>query len=725
MTGARSFRWWPLALLALASGCADRPSTQVLISLATDLDAPVPLERVRMKVDRFWDDVNDFVPIDNGNLTTEWLINAPPDNRYELPGSLVAFSDLETAPKIRVTAYAENASGRFIRRQVIMRLVREKTLFMRLGLTSRCLDDADCPEERTCIEGRCRDPQIDSRSLPEYQPARKPEFGIECDSGTTFVNTTTRTPLKPDRPGGCPSALDVCVEGTCYRKDVFGQSLPLAQKLEVLVQVTDEAGAPLADAELKAEDGPVALVRSLRSEATAGAAAPAGPATPVPDMPGLYRIEAPADALTTELRLTVSAPGRAPQVVSVPYKGGVTRYLVPVVLAAVSVDTVMSGQARSLTLRGAGRAATLELPAGPDTLRVRYALLDGRLAPGLSTTADASGLLQSGAVLYLENMGRGSFPAGTRITLDTASTPPVVGVEGEGSAYTLDLQGAWKKRPEAQRADDPRAGVLRPTSGGFWTLANQTSRPACVRGKVLRPDRSPCTGARLRLWGPAGVNGFDSTGADGGFCAAAAQQEAAVLAVGNTSRSIYVPAVRAGAARCAQADSCTDVGEIVVDSAADCELPPREVAGRARAGDSCSRADECAPLASCYRGFCAGEGYARVSVVWGVTSDFDLHVRTPDGQTLYERTPEIDRVGRLDIQQCTQTCTGDRHIESVVLAASAPTGSYEVWVENYGAKAGGDAEIEVLVGGKRRSMSTVAVPAAANGRSPSVTFTLP
>ena len=727
MSATQPRAWLLVPLLVAAGACSDRPSTQVLISLATDLRAPVPLERVSMKIERFWDNINDFVEVDAGNLTTQWLINAPPDHRYELPGSLVAFSDAEAEaePKIRVTAHAENASGRFIRRQVIMRLVREKTLFMRLGLTSRCLDDADCPEERTCIEGRCREPEIDARALPDYQSSKKPEFGIECDSGTAFVNTTTERPLAPALPAGCPSPLDVCVEGTCYRKEVFGQSLPRAQQVEVLVQVTDEAGGPLAGAELKVEDGPLALVRTLRTEVNPATPPPVGPATPVPGTPGLYRIEAAADALTTELRLTVSAPGRAPQVVTVPYKAGVARYLVPVVLAAVSLETVMPGQPRSLALRGAGRAATLELPATPDTLQVRYALLDGRFAPGLTTTADSSGLLQSGAVLYLENMARGSFPSGTRVTLDTASTPPVVGVEGEGSAYLLDLQGAWRKRSDAQRAEDSRAGVLRPTSGGFWTLANQTSRPACVRGKILKPDRNPCPGARVRLWGPAGVNSFDSTGADGGFCAGAAQQEAAVLAVGNSSRAIYVPAVRGAAARCAVADSCTDVGDIVVDSAADCELPPRELAGRTRAGDPCTRAAECAPLASCYRGFCVGEGYVRVSVAWAVSSDFDLHVKVPDGRTLYEKMPEIERVGRLDVQQCTPSCTGDRHIENAVLASGAPAGTYEAWVQNYDARAAGDAEIEILVAGQRRLLRTVAVPAAANGRSPSVTFTIP
>jgi hypothetical protein len=194
--------------------------------------------------------------------------------------------------------------------------------------------------------------------------------------------------------------------------------------------------------------------------------------------------------------------------------------------------------------------------------------------------------------------------------------------------------------------------------------------------------------------------------------------------VGNTTRSLYSPAARGTSAVCGRADDCADVGEIVVDSAADCDLPPSDLAGRGAPGDACTRASDCAPLASCYRRFCVGESYARVSTTWSARSDFDLHVKLPDGRVLYEQTRAIDRVGRLDAEQRADTAA-EHFIESVVLASTAPSGTYEAWVENYGGQAAGDAEIEVLVAGQRRLLRTLAVPPAAEGKSPSVTFTLP
>ena len=123
---------------------------------------------------------NDYVPIDSGDLTTKWLVNGLPDGRYELPGSVVAFSDPADDPKIRVTVFAERPgpdgkAQQFVRRRAVMRLIKEKTVFLRLGLTLKCVDSADCLDSETCIEGRCRSPEVDSS-----QPA-----ATVCSTNTT------------------------------------------------------------------------------------------------------------------------------------------------------------------------------------------------------------------------------------------------------------------------------------------------------------------------------------------------------------------------------------------------------------------------------------------------------------------------------------------------------------------------------------------------------------
>jgi hypothetical protein len=362
-------------------------------------------------------------------------------------------------------------------------------------------------------------------------------------------------------------------------------------------------------------------------------------------------------------------------------------------------------------------------------VRVRYALMDGRYLPGQGIRSGAGGdLLQAAAVLYLENVGLPAFPDSTQVTLGAATTPAVFGAEGRAAAYVLDMQGQWKV-PEGSTFKDAVAPQLTPSSGGFWAIANVTPRPACVRGKIRKPNGTACAGTRVRLFGPEGVSAADSTDADGAFCGGAAQQEAAILAVGGTTRTIYVPATARTGAHCGvtEVGACTDVGEVVVDRPEDCDRPPALVAGRRQPGDACTSTAECGGLATCHQGFCVGEGFARVTMTWAVASDFDLHVKLPNGEviTANASSREVKGMGRLDVEQCSTSCPGNKHLENVILTG-AP-GTYQAWVQNFGTGTEGDGVIEVFVAGKRRppTPQVVRVPPTEQVPSPSVTFVLP
>jgi hypothetical protein len=721
--GRRSSRL-PIALVvAVLGACEDRPATQVMISIATDLDAPVPLGQLTMDIERFVDEQQMYVQIRDKELTKQWEIDK--DTGFELPGSLVTYTGTKGAPKVRVTLIAKTRLGEgMVQRRAVFRLIREKTLYVRMGITERCLNNADCPDEKTCIEGRCRDPEL--QRLPEYQPARRPELNVECESGTTFRNTSTGMALVPFSPT-CPGD-QVCLEGACYPADVFGTPLPAPQMLTIALQVNDITGMPVNNAIIRPEDGPVSLVRRLR---TVGAPAPATPPV-LSNGLGLYQLQTTTYALTTELKLTVDAPNFVPQVVSIPVKPGVTRYQAPAVLFPLESVTLMPGENRPLTLQGGGRTATFQVPVPADAaapVRVRYALMDGRHLPGQAIRSGAGGdLLQASAVLYLENVGLDSFPMNTKVTLGAATTPAVFGAGGGAAAYRLDMQGQWS--PRAGTFQDATAPLLNPESGGFWTIANVTQQPACVRGKVKRPDGSACAGARVRLLGPEGVSSSDSTGADGGFCGGAAQQEAAILAVGGSTRTIYVPASARNGAHCGLTegvDPCTDIGDVVVARPEDCDSPPVVIAGRQQPGATCTATQDCAGLASCYQGFCVSESFARVSMTWTVASDFDLHVKLPTGEVINAETRLVMGKGRIDVDQCTTAdkCQGTKHLENIILTG-AP-GNYEVWAQNYVPGLAGDATIEVFVGGKPRLLmpEVVGVPAPEKVKSRSVTFTLP
>ena len=714
-----------LAALLLPAACEDRPATQVVISLATDLPAQNPLAQLNMTLERFDDEQQAWTPVDPA-VTKDWVIDKPPLG-FELPGSVVTYSGQERTPLLRATIIAQDTDRqRMLQRQTVFRLVKEKMLYMRMAITAKCFDDADCPPEKTCIEGRCRNPEF--RNLPEYDPAVRPELTAACDSGTRFINTSSGMEL-PRAGASCPAG-QICIEGSCYPGDVFGTPLPPAQPLTVNLQISDGNGMPVNGAEVRVEDGPVSLVRRLRRQ---GLIAPP-PAMTAMIGEGQYRLQAQSDPLTTDVDLTITATGFAPQVITVPVKPGVMVYQVPAVLSPLGEALLMPGETRDLTPPGGGRPATLRVTAPPATpVTVRFALLDGRFLPGQALRAGPGGeLLQAAAALYLEHVGAGSFPANTQVTLGNASTPPVFGAEGGASAYLLDMQGQWK-RPDASGgsfmdATDPR---LLPRSGGFWAIANWTPRPACVRGRILKPGGGVCAGARVRLLGPDGVSAADSTGADGSFCASAAQQEAAILAVGGTTRTVYVPAAPVTGAQCSMAstaDACAAIGDITLASADDCDRPPVLLSGRKGPGETCARTLECAGLATCHQGFCVGESYARVSMTWTASADFDLHVRRTSAmppEELSHAAPEIRGVGRLDVQQCAQSCTGAQHLENILL--SGQPGSYEAWVENFSGGVGGDATIQVFVGGQPRETTpaTLSVPAMMRGRSPAVTFTLP
>ena len=711
-----------LAALLQPAACEDRPATQVVISMATDLPAQNPLAKLSMTLERFDDEQQVWTPVDPA-VTKDWEIDKPPLG-FELPGSVVTYSGKERTPLMRATIDAQDPRGdKMLRRQTVFRLVKEKMLFMRMAITAKCFDDADCPPDKTCIEGRCRSPEF--KHLPEYDPATRPELTAACDSGTRFINTTSGTEL-PRAGASCP-ADQICIEGACYPGDVFGTPLPASQPLTVNLQISDGNGMPVNGADIRVEDGPVSLVRRLRREGLMVPPQAPGVTVTMTGM-GLYLVQGRSDPMTTDIDLTITAAGFAPQVITVPFKPGVTEYQVPAVLSLLGEAMLMPGEIRDLTPPGGGRPATLRVTAPATPVTIRYALLDGRFLPGQALRAGAGGeLLQAAAVLYLENVGAGSFPVNTQVTLGNASTPPVFGAEGGAGAYLLDLQGQWR-RPDANGGSfmDTTNPRLLPRSGGFWAIANWTPRPACVRGRILKPGGAACSGARLRLLGPDGVTAADSTGADGSFCSSAAQQEAAILAVGGTTRTIYVPAAPVAGAQCSMTEACAAIGDVTLASADDCDRPPVLMSGRKLPGDSCARTLDCAGLASCHQGFCVGESFARVSMTWTANADFDLHVRRMStGQELSHGMPEIKGVGRLDVQQCTQGCTGTQHLENILL--SGTPGAYEAWVENFNGAAPGDATIQVFVGGQPREITpaTLSVPGTVMGRSSPVTFTLP
>jgi sugar lactone lactonase YvrE len=189
----------------VAAGCT-RPSTEIVIGVATDLSARDQVDKVVLSALQ-----DNLVEV----IHQEWDISGQVSQPFELPGSFGVFTDDGSEPRINVKVYGYHGNTQLVQRYAILSLVKEKTLFARMAIVDACSNMA-CPSGSTCIEGACRPQEVNSATLPEYQLGM--ETSVLCNSGTIWRNTSTKAPLPVAGTGACP-ASDVCIEGTCYHKD--------------------------------------------------------------------------------------------------------------------------------------------------------------------------------------------------------------------------------------------------------------------------------------------------------------------------------------------------------------------------------------------------------------------------------------------------------------------------------------------------------------------------
>jgi hypothetical protein len=732
-----------IALLCALSGCEDRKRAEALIGVATDLDAPAPLERVRMTIERFVENgANAWLAVDS-DVTRSWDISGKVQEKFELPNSYIGYADPDDETKIRITVFAEGsiAGGRqgFIRRQAVFRLVPERTIFIRLPLTSKCVDNADCNDILTCVEGHCVNPEImDSHLLPSYDPAAKPETLFQCDSGTDFRNTGTKASLIT-KGARCPGLDDVCIEGTCYDRRVFGENFTSAARpLTVTVQVTDAAGAPLPNAQVRIDDGANSLLRQLRTDPALRPGALVAPEITGLDRAGEFRITTQVSSNATEVQLTVTEPGHAPQIVTVPLKEGITQYLASAVLFGLREEVLPPGPPLTIDLPRPGTTAqvmatgrpsggSLLVPARTEPLRLRYGLIDPAQAPGRTLLTDSKEFVQTLGVVYVEAVDQLTLP-GLIFESRDLTVPAIDGAAALASAYRLDLQGIWRGQKDASATEPVSANQIRITSNGFWSQSKATPRPGCVRGRVVRPGGGVCGGVRVNLRGPTGAAAFDATAADGSFCAAGAQRETSIVIVGNSSINVYIPTT-SDRTVCG-GSNCADIGDVMV-TAADCDQPATVRAGDIDLGDTCAQSPACRAGLSCFEQHCVAESFARVSISWTSTADYDLDVRPPGAAAdmvisgINEKHRELLNVGRLDVEECSSGCVEGPHVESVSLMPSAPGGNYIVAVTNFNGASAGELRLRAFAAGKTLVDRMVAVPAGKGAQSEGVTIVLP
>jgi hypothetical protein len=208
--------WLALTLLLPALSCAKKQS-QLVVGIATDLNAPAPLSRIHLQV---------FELDAQGNLTNGGValpdetfdISGTPDKPYELPGSYSLLADGE--PRVKIVLTASTSDGReMVRRTAILQLEQGTTRFLRMGVVAACMNNSDCAEGHSCVEGICQDAHVAIKALPEYQTDM--EKKVACSSGTAFLSTSHHMPVAMAGAGTC-AADEYCVEGTCRKAAVAG-----------------------------------------------------------------------------------------------------------------------------------------------------------------------------------------------------------------------------------------------------------------------------------------------------------------------------------------------------------------------------------------------------------------------------------------------------------------------------------------------------------------------
>ncbi len=193
-------------LLFSIAGCK---RTEILIGAITDLNAPNVIDRIHLQAFVGGQKTPDQKP----EIDQTWIVPGIGAGPFVLPGSYGIYSPDGNAVKVEIVLTGLKGDRMRVERRSVVSLVNQRTLFMRMGLVVNCQDMFDCPDGTTCIEGACKDKNVDSRRLPDYVDQLVDT--IECGSAG-FVNTGTgaAVPMMAD----AQSCDGDCVEGTCLHK---------------------------------------------------------------------------------------------------------------------------------------------------------------------------------------------------------------------------------------------------------------------------------------------------------------------------------------------------------------------------------------------------------------------------------------------------------------------------------------------------------------------------
>jgi hypothetical protein len=205
-------RTFLLGTFLCASACTTQ-RTEVMLGIVTDLMQPGQIDEI--KLDLYHGGVISYSIGDYCLLGGTCTLNMP-TMTAALPASLGVDADgAAQGVEAFLTGYKNNQV--IVTRHAFFSMPAEQTLFYRMALEERCVQNTQCgtaPQGsmETCVEGVCRSAMFDSSTFPAY--TANEELKVQCASGATFIDSANAT--LPMQGTGC-KPNETCVEGTCYK----------------------------------------------------------------------------------------------------------------------------------------------------------------------------------------------------------------------------------------------------------------------------------------------------------------------------------------------------------------------------------------------------------------------------------------------------------------------------------------------------------------------------
>ena len=134
----------------------------------------------------------------------------------------------------------------------------------------------------------------------------------------------------------------------------------------------------------------------------------------------------------------------------------------------------------------------------------------------------------------------------------------------------------------------------------------------------------------------------------------------------------------------------------------------------------CLGPEDCDEGETCSMGACVGEGALRFTMTWSASTDLDLYVVTPNGNTLSYSNRSGDS-GMLDVDNQSG---GSGATENVFFTAP-PVGTYTYYVQNYSGSQEASYMLQVFKNGSVAAMQSGSVPASGGAMSAEYTITVP